>query len=94
MNNIADVTKETMQQGELANQIHTLKQKITVSRKRLNELWNAHGTTNSVVLAASIELDQLIVQYQKLQEDAVEFQERQGDGRTDPIQQKVQSNNR
>jgi hypothetical protein len=45
--------------------VHILEQKIAASRRNLQTLWDAHGCTDDVVLAASIELDELINQYQK-----------------------------
>jgi hypothetical protein len=42
-----------------------LEQQITVSRQRLQDLWDARGYTDSVVLDASIELDHLLNRYQK-----------------------------
>ncbi len=61
-----------MPQINSKTKMRILKQRITSGRKRLNELWKVHGATNSIVLAASIELDKLIVEYLKLQEDAKE----------------------
>lgn len=61
-----------MPQINSKTKIRILKQRITSGQKRLNELWKVHGATNSIVLAASIELDKLIVEYLKLQEDAKE----------------------
>lgn len=52
--------------------VHTLKQQIAAGRQRLQKLWDARGLTDSGgisdadVLAASIELDDLFNQYQKL----------------------------
>ena len=46
--------------------IQTLEQKIAAGRRRLQTLWDSHGTTNAEVLAAGIELDELLNQYQKL----------------------------
>jgi hypothetical protein len=43
-----------------------LKQKIAASRRKLQKLYDARGCTDSVVLAASINLDKLITQYQKM----------------------------
>jgi hypothetical protein len=43
----------------------TLKQQIAASRAKLQCLWNLHGHTNPVVLAASIELDELLNRYQR-----------------------------
>lgn len=67
--------KEIMPQNELTTQIDILKQKIIVSRKHLNELWNTYGVTNSAVLAASIELDHLIVEYLELQKEILKLQQ-------------------
>jgi hypothetical protein len=49
--------------------IHSLKQKITASRQRLQNLWDARGYTDSIVLAASVELDDLLNEYQKLSDE-------------------------
>ncbi len=43
----------------------SLKQQIAASRARLQRLWNIYGQTNPVVLAASIELDELINSYHR-----------------------------
>ncbi len=43
----------------------TLKQQIAASRVKLQRLWNIYGQTNPVVLAASIELDELINRYHR-----------------------------
>jgi hypothetical protein len=43
----------------------SLEQKITFARQRLQALYDARGYTDSVVLAASIELDELMNEYQK-----------------------------
>jgi hypothetical protein len=43
-----------------------LEQNIAASRRNLQTLWDAHGCTDDVVLTASIELDELINQYQKM----------------------------
>lgn len=45
--------------------IQKLKKKIAVSRRKLQELWDAKGHTDAAVLEASIELDRLINLYQK-----------------------------
>ncbi|NLW49032.1 MAG: aspartyl-phosphate phosphatase Spo0E family protein [Firmicutes bacterium] len=45
--------------------IQKLKKKIAVSRRKLQELWDAKGHTDTAVLEASIELDRLINLYQK-----------------------------
>ncbi len=68
-------SKETMRQIKSKIKIHILKQRITTGRKHLNDLWNVHGATNAIVLAASVELDELIVEYLKLQADVAEPQE-------------------
>ena len=57
--------KRIMQQTNL-RKIQTLEQQIAASRERLQTLWDIYGTTTAKVLAASIELDDLINQYQKL----------------------------
>ncbi len=54
-----------MQQTEL-NPIDILKQQISASRRMLHDLWNAHGASDPIVVAASIELDCLINQYHRL----------------------------
>jgi hypothetical protein len=46
--------------------IQTLEQKIAAGRRNLQTLWDTYGCSNDVVLAASIELDELINQYQKI----------------------------
>lgn len=46
--------------------IHTLEQKIAASRRRLQNLYNAKGYTDAEVLAAGIELDDLLNQYHRL----------------------------
>lgn len=42
-----------------------LERKLTDSRLKLQTLWNQYGVTNAEVLAASIEFDELLNQYQK-----------------------------
>lgn len=49
------------------SEIKNLKKKIVATRARMNELWNQRGYTDEEILAVSIELDQLINQYQRLQ---------------------------
>ena len=44
--------------------IQTLKQQIITSRERLQTIWDTHGCTDSEVLAAGIELDELMNEYQ------------------------------
>lgn len=51
--------------------IENLKQKIAICRQRLQEVYNARGCTDSVVLLANIKLDKLINQYQKLTNNTV-----------------------
>ena len=46
--------------------IHTLEQQIAASRRRLQTLWDTHGATDAEVLAAGIELDDLLNEYHKL----------------------------
>lgn len=51
--------------------IELLKQKIAISRRELQEAYNARGYTDSVVLSANLKLDKLINQYQKLTNNSV-----------------------
>lgn len=51
--------------------IELLKQKIAISRRELQEAYNARGYTDSVVLSANVKLDKLINQYQKLTNNTV-----------------------
>ena len=46
--------------------IQILKTQINVSRLRLMHLYDSHGQTDSEVLAAAVELDNLINEYEKL----------------------------
>ena len=46
--------------------IQTLKQQIATNRQRLQILYDAKGCTDPEVLAAGIELDELLNQYEKL----------------------------
>ena len=46
--------------------IRILEQKIAAYRRRLQNLYNATGHTDAEVLAVSIELDDLLNEYQKL----------------------------
>jgi hypothetical protein len=46
--------------------IESLEQKIAVGRKQLQAAYDAHGYTDSIVLAYSIKLDKLINRYHKL----------------------------
>lgn len=47
--------------------LRILEQQIAVSRKKLQTLWDARGFTDADVLAASMELDQLINRLQRLE---------------------------
>lgn len=47
-------------------QIAKLELKITHARKHLHSLWEAKGYTDEEVLDASIKLDQLLNQYERL----------------------------
>jgi hypothetical protein len=51
--------------------IHTLEKKIAAARRRLQTLYDSYGYTSAEVLAASIELDELFNQYQKIADDSV-----------------------
>jgi hypothetical protein len=56
-----------MKQTDL-RKLHILKLKIAAGRQRLQKLYDVHGCSDDVVLAASIELDVLINQYRKMTE--------------------------
>lgn len=43
-----------------------LKDQIMITRAKMNEIWNRLGYTDEEVLAVSIELDNLMNQYQQL----------------------------
>jgi hypothetical protein len=43
----------------------TLEKQIAAGRRKLQELYDARGCTDSEVLAVSIELDELMNEYQK-----------------------------
>jgi hypothetical protein len=45
-----------------------LEKQIAVSRCKLQALWDARGYTDTDVLAISVELDELMNQYQRLSE--------------------------
>jgi Spo0E like sporulation regulatory protein. len=45
--------------------LSALKKQIAAGRRKLQELYDAHGTTTPEVLAVSIELDELINEYDK-----------------------------
>lgn len=49
-----------------SKKIKSLEQKITAGRRKLQELYDASGCTDSVVLAYSMKLDKLIVRYVKM----------------------------
>ena len=55
--------------------ILTLKQQIAAGRDRLQTLWEARGHTDPDVLAASIELDELINQYYQKGSEFLSFKE-------------------
>ncbi|HZH87942.1 MAG TPA: aspartyl-phosphate phosphatase Spo0E family protein [Chitinophagaceae bacterium] len=44
-----------------------LKKQIVAGRQKLQSLWNIRGCTDEMVLAAGIELDNLLNEYQRLQ---------------------------
>lgn len=46
--------------------LRSLERQIMITRAKMHELWNQRGFTDSEVLAASIELDHLLNQYQKI----------------------------
>ena len=46
--------------------INSLEQQIDAGRQKLQELWEDRGFTDAEVLAAGIELDDLLNEYQKL----------------------------
>ena len=45
--------------------IHMLEQRITAGRKKLQDLYDAHGATTPEVLAFSIKLDKLMNEYER-----------------------------
>lgn len=47
--------------------LQTLERQIAASRKKLQTLWDTRGFTDADVLAASMELDQLINRLQRLE---------------------------
>lgn len=47
-------------------ELRVLKNQIVITRARMNELWNQRGHTDAEVLAASVQLDQLINRYQQI----------------------------
>ncbi len=49
-----------------SQEISKLLEQIALSRRRMQELWEAKGYTDSEVLAASIELDGLLNRYHLL----------------------------
>lgn len=50
--------------------IAALEEAIAASRRRMTDLWEARGGMDADVLAASIELDQLLNLYHKLTQPA------------------------
>ncbi len=46
--------------------LETLEEEIRLARNRMLELWNVRGCTDSEVLDASVELDCLINEYQRI----------------------------
>lgn len=52
--------------------------KIKVARKKMYRLWNERGYTDKNVLAASIELDNLLNQYSKLTSSSLNLINYQG----------------
>lgn len=48
------------------NILISLEQQIAAGRRKMQALWEARGYTDSDVLAASVELDDLMNRYQKL----------------------------
>ncbi len=46
--------------------IDSLKKQIATGRQKLQDLWEDRGFTDAEVLAAGIELDDLLNEYQKL----------------------------
>lgn len=55
-----------MIQNQKQVQMAKLQSKITHARKNLHSLWETKGYTDNEVLEASIKLDQLLNQYQRL----------------------------
>jgi hypothetical protein len=51
--------------------ISSLEHQIATGRQRLQELYDARGYTDSTVLAVSIELDDLLNSYEKLQKNGI-----------------------
>lgn len=49
-----------------SKKIANLEQKLAASRNKLQTLWDLRGITDAEVLAASIEFDDLLNQYQKV----------------------------
>lgn len=50
---------------DFLNEVSNLKNQITATRAKMNDLWSQRGYTDPDVLEVSIELDQLINQYQQ-----------------------------
>jgi hypothetical protein len=49
-----------------SQKLSKLQKQIALSRRRMQKLWEAKGYTDSEVLAVSIELDELLNQYDLL----------------------------
>lgn len=47
-------------------ELRALKKQIVATRAEMNELWNQRGHTDAEVLAASVQLDQLLNRYHQL----------------------------
>lgn len=47
-------------------ELRALKKQIVATRAKMNELWNQRGYTDAEVLAASVQLDQLLNRYHQL----------------------------
>jgi hypothetical protein len=46
--------------------LKSLKNQISITRAKMNELWNQRGCTDAEVLAVSVQLDRLLNQYQQI----------------------------
>lgn len=46
--------------------LNSLKNQISITRAKMNELWNQRGCTDAEVLAVSVQLDRLLNQYQQI----------------------------
>lgn len=49
-----------------ASSIDQLEKRIKTVRKKMQNLWNERGYTDEAVLTASIELDELLNEYQQM----------------------------